>query len=62
MNHLLTIPSLINKSNPHPPEAAAQSVVTEATASLILLLSIVLNSEQLGLGKFQPKPTALSLY
>lgn len=28
MNHLLTLPLLINKSNPHPPKAAAQYFVS----------------------------------
>ncbi|WP_112842745.1 proton-conducting transporter membrane subunit [Chlamydia trachomatis] len=45
---LAIIPILINKKNPRSTEAATKYFVTQATASIIILLAIVLNYKQLG--------------
>nr|AKE35825.1 NADH dehydrogenase subunit 2 [Apodemus draco] len=50
---LAIIPLLINKKNPRSTEAATKYFVTQATASMIILLAIVLNYKQLGLWTFQ---------
>nr|YP_007024957.1 NADH dehydrogenase subunit 2 [Apodemus draco]ADP01720.1 NADH dehydrogenase subunit 2 [Apodemus draco] len=50
---LAIIPLLINKKNPRSTEAATKYFVTQATASMIILLAIVLNYKQLGLWAFQ---------
>nr|WRO39203.1 NADH dehydrogenase subunit 2 [Eothenomys olitor] len=53
MNLLALIPLMINNSNPRSTEAATKYFLTQATASMILLLSIIMNFKQLGLWTFQ---------
>nr|QOU09847.1 NADH dehydrogenase subunit 2 [Lemniscomys striatus] len=53
MSLLAIIPLLINKKNPRSTEAATKYFITQATASMILLLSIVLNFKQTGMWMFQ---------
>nr|YP_010029134.1 NADH dehydrogenase subunit 2 [Hybomys planifrons]QOU10040.1 NADH dehydrogenase subunit 2 [Hybomys planifrons] len=53
MSLLAIIPLLINKKNPRTTEAATKYFVTQATASMIILLTIVLNYKQLGTWTFQ---------
>nr|YP_010166969.1 NADH dehydrogenase subunit 2 [Microtus chrotorrhinus]QRW36203.1 NADH dehydrogenase subunit 2 [Microtus chrotorrhinus] len=55
MNLLALIPLMINSQNPRSTEAATKYFLTQATASMILLLSILLNFKQLGLWTFQPE-------
>nr|YP_010902198.1 NADH dehydrogenase subunit 2 [Eothenomys cachinus]QYK91847.1 NADH dehydrogenase subunit 2 [Eothenomys cachinus] len=55
MNLLALIPLMINNSNPRSTEAATKYFLTQATASMILLLSILMNFKQLGLWTFQPE-------
>nr|YP_010029095.1 NADH dehydrogenase subunit 2 [Hybomys univittatus]QOU10001.1 NADH dehydrogenase subunit 2 [Hybomys univittatus] len=50
---LAIIPLLINKKNPRSTEAATKYFITQATASMIILLAIVLNYKQLGMWTFQ---------
>lgn len=53
MNLLAIIPLIISKHHPRSTEAASKYFVTQATASIILLLSIVLNFKQLGVWYIQ---------
>nr|YP_010029147.1 NADH dehydrogenase subunit 2 [Hybomys trivirgatus]QOU10053.1 NADH dehydrogenase subunit 2 [Hybomys trivirgatus] len=53
MSLLAIIPLLINKKNPRTTEAATKYFITQATASMIFLLTIVLNYKQLGTWTFQ---------
>nr|UFR83465.1 NADH dehydrogenase subunit 2 [Synaptomys cooperi] len=55
MNLLALIPLMMNYPNPRSTEAATKYFLTQATASMILLLSIILNFKQLGLWTFQPE-------
>nr|QHI39382.1 NADH dehydrogenase subunit 2 [Dicrostonyx torquatus]QHI39616.1 NADH dehydrogenase subunit 2 [Dicrostonyx torquatus]QHI39629.1 NADH dehydrogenase subunit 2 [Dicrostonyx torquatus]QHI39642.1 NADH dehydrogenase subunit 2 [Dicrostonyx torquatus] len=55
MNLLALIPLMMNKSNPRSMEAATKYFLTQATASMILLMSIIMNFKQLGLWTFQPE-------
>nr|YP_010460130.1 NADH dehydrogenase subunit 2 [Chionomys nivalis]UUC05206.1 NADH dehydrogenase subunit 2 [Chionomys nivalis] len=55
MNLLALIPLMINNSNPRSTEAATKYFLTQATASMILLLSIIMNFKQLGLWTFNPE-------
>nr|YP_009433771.1 NADH dehydrogenase subunit 2 [Ondatra zibethicus]UPH84172.1 NADH dehydrogenase subunit 2 [Neogale vison]ANO44480.1 NADH dehydrogenase subunit 2 [Ondatra zibethicus]ART33086.1 NADH dehydrogenase subunit 2 [Ondatra zibethicus]QHR79639.1 NADH dehydrogenase subunit 2 [Ondatra zibethicus]QJC59591.1 NADH dehydrogenase subunit 2 [Ondatra zibethicus] len=55
MNLLALIPLMSNKLNPRSTEAATKYFLTQATASMILLLSITMNFKQLGLWTFQPE-------
>nr|UFR83439.1 NADH dehydrogenase subunit 2 [Eolagurus luteus] len=55
MNLLALIPLMINSSNPRSTEAATKYFLTQATASMILLLSIIMNFKQLGSWVFQPE-------
>nr|YP_009236106.1 NADH dehydrogenase subunit 2 [Myodes rufocanus]AME17918.1 NADH dehydrogenase subunit 2 [Myodes rufocanus]QYK92058.1 NADH dehydrogenase subunit 2 [Myodes rufocanus] len=55
MNLLALIPLMIHNSNPRSTEAATKYFLTQATASMILLLSIIMNFKQLGLWTFQPE-------
>nr|QYK91876.1 NADH dehydrogenase subunit 2 [Lasiopodomys brandtii]UFR83322.1 NADH dehydrogenase subunit 2 [Lasiopodomys brandtii] len=54
MNLLAFVPLMTNDSNPRSTEAATKYFLTQATASMILLLSILINFKQLGLWVFQP--------
>lgn len=58
---LAIIPLLINKKNPRSTEAATKYFVTQATASIIILLAIILNYKQLGLWVFQQQTNPLLL-
>ncbi|YP_009092008.1 NADH dehydrogenase subunit 2 (mitochondrion) [Mus caroli] len=58
---LSIIPLLINKKNPRSTEAATKYFVTQATASMIILLAIVLNYKQLGTWMFQQQTSSLIL-
>nr|QHB76458.1 NADH dehydrogenase subunit 2 [Hylomyscus aeta] len=58
---LAIIPLLINKKNPRSTEAATKYFVTQATASLIILLAIILNYKQLGTWMFQQQTNNLIL-
>nr|BBA31734.1 NADH dehydrogenase subunit 2 [Mus musculus]BCG29085.1 NADH dehydrogenase subunit 2 [Mus musculus] len=60
-NLLAIIPMLINKKNPRSTEAATKYFVTQATASMIILLAIVLNYKQLGTWMFQQQTNSLIL-
>nr|YP_004021730.1 NADH dehydrogenase subunit 2 [Pseudomys chapmani]ABX75330.1 NADH dehydrogenase 2 [Pseudomys chapmani] len=53
MSLLAIIPLLINKKNPRSTEAATKYFITQSTASMIMLLAIILNYKQLGLWTFQ---------
>lgn len=55
INLLALIPLIINNSNPRSTEAATKYFLTQATASIILLISIIINFKQLGLWTFQPE-------
>nr|YP_010166982.1 NADH dehydrogenase subunit 2 [Microtus thomasi]QRW36216.1 NADH dehydrogenase subunit 2 [Microtus thomasi] len=55
MNLLALVPLMISNSNPRSTEAATKYFLTQATASMILLLSILINFKQLGLWTFQPE-------
>nr|YP_010574447.1 NADH dehydrogenase subunit 2 [Neotoma albigula]UZH94541.1 NADH dehydrogenase subunit 2 [Neotoma albigula] len=48
MNLLAIIPLMVNHANPRSTEAATKYFLTQATASMVFLLSIVLNFMQLG--------------
>nr|WDW20714.1 NADH dehydrogenase subunit 2 [Mus minutoides] len=56
---LSIIPLLINKKNPRSTEAATKYFITQATASMIILLAIVLNYKQLGSWMFQQQTSNL---
>nr|YP_010429231.1 NADH dehydrogenase subunit 2 [Praomys morio]USQ66737.1 NADH dehydrogenase subunit 2 [Praomys morio] len=58
---LAIIPLLINKKNPRSTEAATKYFVTQATASMIILLAIILNYKQLGTWMFQQQTNTLIL-
>nr|QHB77274.1 NADH dehydrogenase subunit 2 [Hylomyscus parvus] len=58
---LSIIPILINKKNPRSTEAATKYFVTQATASMIILLAITLNYKQLGMWMFQQQTNDLIL-
>nr|USQ66659.1 NADH dehydrogenase subunit 2 [Praomys daltoni complex sp. clade C1] len=58
---LAIIPLLINKKNPRSTEAATKYFVTQATASMIILLAITLNYKQLGTWMFQQQTSNLIL-
>nr|QHB77721.1 NADH dehydrogenase subunit 2 [Hylomyscus denniae vulcanorum] len=58
---LAIIPLLINKKNPRSTEAATKYFVTQATASMIILLAIILNYKQLGTWMFQQQTNNLIL-
>nr|NP_149958.1 NADH dehydrogenase subunit 2 [Microtus kikuchii]AAK71096.1 NADH dehydrogenase subunit 2 [Microtus kikuchii] len=55
MNLLALIPLMNNNPNPRSTEAATKYFLTQATASMIFLLSILMNFKQLGLWTFQPE-------
>nr|YP_009450475.1 NADH dehydrogenase subunit 2 [Mus pahari]ARK36843.1 NADH dehydrogenase subunit 2 [Mus pahari] len=56
---LAIIPLLINKKNPRSTEAATKYFITQATASMIILLAIILNYKQLGMWMFQQQTNHL---
>nr|YP_010429127.1 NADH dehydrogenase subunit 2 [Mastomys kollmannspergeri]USQ66542.1 NADH dehydrogenase subunit 2 [Mastomys kollmannspergeri] len=56
---LAIVPLLINKKNPRTTEAATKYFITQATASMIMLLAITLNYKQLGTWVFQQQTTNL---
>nr|UVN15622.1 NADH dehydrogenase subunit 2 [Niviventer lotipes]UXX50446.1 NADH dehydrogenase subunit 2 [Niviventer lotipes] len=56
---LAIIPLLINKKNPRSTEAATKYFVTQATASMIILLAMVLNYKQLGMWAFQQQTNSM---
>nr|YP_006073045.1 NADH dehydrogenase subunit 2 [Apodemus chevrieri]ADY86018.1 NADH dehydrogenase subunit 2 [Apodemus chevrieri] len=58
---LAIIPLLIDKKNPRSTEAATKYFITQATASMIILLAIILNFKQLGLWTFQQQTNSLLL-
>nr|QHB77606.1 NADH dehydrogenase subunit 2 [Hylomyscus stella]QHB77619.1 NADH dehydrogenase subunit 2 [Hylomyscus stella] len=58
---LAIVPILINKKNPRSTEAATKYFVTQATASMIILLAIILNYKQLGTWTFQQQTNNLIL-
>nr|UFR83257.1 NADH dehydrogenase subunit 2 [Myopus schisticolor] len=55
MNLLALIPLMMTHQNPRSTEAATKYFLTQATASMVLLLSIILNFKQLGLWTFHPE-------
>nr|QKJ82417.1 NADH dehydrogenase subunit 2 [Sundamys muelleri] len=61
MSLLAIIPLLTNKKNPRSTEAATKYFLTQATASMILLLAIVLNYKQLGMWALQQQTNTLFL-
>nr|YP_010133460.1 NADH dehydrogenase subunit 2 [Niviventer fulvescens]ALD62479.1 NADH dehydrogenase subunit 2 [Niviventer fulvescens] len=56
---LAIIPLLINKKNPRSTEAATKYFVTQATASMIILLAVVLNYKQSGMWTFQQQTNSM---
>nr|YP_010029238.1 NADH dehydrogenase subunit 2 [Praomys delectorum]QOU10262.1 NADH dehydrogenase subunit 2 [Praomys delectorum] len=58
---LAIVPLLINKKNPRSTEAATKYFITQATASMIFLLAIILNYKQLGTWTFQQQTNNLTL-
>nr|QQL93204.1 NADH dehydrogenase subunit 2 [Niviventer cremoriventer] len=58
---LSIIPLLINKKNPRSTEAATKYFITQATASMIILLAMVLNYKQLGMWTFQQQTNNMLL-
>nr|YP_010028978.1 NADH dehydrogenase subunit 2 [Grammomys dolichurus]QOU09782.1 NADH dehydrogenase subunit 2 [Grammomys dolichurus] len=58
---LAMTPLLINKKNPRSTEAATKYFITQATASMMLLLSITLNYKQLGTWTFQQETNNILL-
>nr|YP_001876470.1 NADH dehydrogenase subunit 2 [Mus terricolor]ABY51637.1 NADH dehydrogenase subunit 2 [Mus terricolor]ART65707.1 NADH dehydrogenase subunit 2 [Mus terricolor] len=60
-NLLAIVPLLMNKKNPRSTEAAMKYFITQATASMIILLAIVLNYKQLGTWMFQQQTNSLIL-
>nr|USQ66438.1 NADH dehydrogenase subunit 2 [Colomys lumumbai] len=56
---LAIIPLLINKKNPRSTEAATKYFITQATASMIILMAITLNYKQLGTWMFQQQTNNL---
>nr|YP_009424344.1 NADH dehydrogenase subunit 2 [Sundamys muelleri]ARJ31517.1 NADH dehydrogenase subunit 2 [Sundamys muelleri] len=61
MSLLAIIPLLTNKKNPRSTEAATKYFLTQATASMILLLAIVLNYKQLGMWALQQQTNTIFL-
>nr|YP_009453781.1 NADH dehydrogenase subunit 2 [Taeromys dominator]ASP44790.1 NADH dehydrogenase subunit 2 [Taeromys dominator] len=61
MSLLAITPLLTNKKNPRSTEAATKYFLTQATASMILLLTIVLNYKQLGTWTFQQQTNNMLL-
>nr|YP_009414403.1 NADH dehydrogenase subunit 2 [Peromyscus crinitus]ASN66941.1 NADH dehydrogenase subunit 2 [Peromyscus crinitus] len=55
MNLLAIIPMMMKNTNPRSTEAATKYFLTQATASMIFLLSIILNFKQLGMWTLQPQ-------
>nr|ARM56497.1 NADH dehydrogenase subunit 2 [Niviventer cremoriventer] len=58
---LAIVPLLINKKNPRSTEAATKYFITQATASMIILLAAVLNYKQLGMWTFQQQTNSMLL-
>nr|YP_007024970.1 NADH dehydrogenase subunit 2 [Apodemus latronum]ADP01733.1 NADH dehydrogenase subunit 2 [Apodemus latronum] len=58
---LAITPLLIDKKNPRSTEAATKYFVTQATASMMILLAIVLNYKQLGLWTFHQQTNFITL-
>nr|YP_010985574.1 NADH dehydrogenase subunit 2 [Chiromyscus langbianis]WOK81846.1 NADH dehydrogenase subunit 2 [Chiromyscus langbianis] len=58
---LAIIPLLINKKNPRSTEAATKYFITQATASMIILMAMVLNYKQLGMWTFQQQTNNILL-
>nr|YP_009024854.1 NADH dehydrogenase subunit 2 [Niviventer confucianus]AHN16415.1 NADH dehydrogenase subunit 2 [Niviventer confucianus] len=56
---LAIIPLLTNKKNPRSTEAATKYFITQATASMIILLAMVLNYKQLGMWTFQQQTNSM---
>nr|YP_010144660.1 NADH dehydrogenase subunit 2 [Maxomys ochraceiventer]QQL93191.1 NADH dehydrogenase subunit 2 [Maxomys ochraceiventer] len=61
MSLLAIIPLLINKKNPRSTEAATKYFITQATASMIILMAIILNYKQLGTWTFQQQTNNILL-
>nr|QOU10184.1 NADH dehydrogenase subunit 2 [Aethomys chrysophilus] len=61
MSLLSIIPLLTNNKNPRSIEAATKYFITQATASMIILLAIVLNYKQLGTWMFQQQTNNMLL-
>nr|UZH93665.1 NADH dehydrogenase subunit 2 [Reithrodontomys mexicanus] len=59
MNLLAIIPMMMKNSNPRSMEASTKYFLTQATASMIFLLSIILNFKQLGMWTLQPQTNNL---
>nr|YP_011009685.1 NADH dehydrogenase subunit 2 [Vernaya fulva]WPV77690.1 NADH dehydrogenase subunit 2 [Vernaya fulva] len=59
MSLLAIIPLLMNKKNPRSTEAATKYFITQATASMIILLVIMLNYKQLGTWTFQQQTNTM---
>nr|QIM14753.1 NADH dehydrogenase subunit 2 [Peromyscus perfulvus] len=55
MNLLAIIPMMMKNTNPRSTEAATKYFLTQATASMIFLLSIITNYKQLGMWTLQPQ-------
>nr|YP_009414209.1 NADH dehydrogenase subunit 2 [Isthmomys pirrensis]ASN66993.1 NADH dehydrogenase subunit 2 [Isthmomys pirrensis]UZH93522.1 NADH dehydrogenase subunit 2 [Isthmomys pirrensis] len=55
MNLLAIIPMMMKNPNPRSTEAATKYFLTQATASMIFLLSTILNYKQLGMWTLQPQ-------
>nr|YP_009414390.1 NADH dehydrogenase subunit 2 [Peromyscus megalops]ASN66902.1 NADH dehydrogenase subunit 2 [Peromyscus megalops] len=55
MNLLAIIPMMMKNTNPRSTEAATKYFLTQATASMIFLLSIIMNYKQLGMWTLQPQ-------
>nr|YP_009865396.1 NADH dehydrogenase subunit 2 [Rattus hoogerwerfi]QKE47604.1 NADH dehydrogenase subunit 2 [Rattus hoogerwerfi] len=61
MSLLAIIPLLTNKKTPRSTEAATKYFLTQATASMIILLAIVLNYKQSGMWTFQQQTNNMLL-
>nr|YP_009870281.1 NADH dehydrogenase subunit 2 [Otomys irroratus]QFO90497.1 NADH dehydrogenase subunit 2 [Otomys irroratus]QKJ82443.1 NADH dehydrogenase subunit 2 [Otomys irroratus] len=61
MSLLAIIPLLINKKNPRSIEAATKYFITQATASMMILLAMILNYKQLGMWTFQQQTNNMLL-
>nr|QOY44648.1 NADH dehydrogenase subunit 2 [Ellobius lutescens] len=59
INFLAMIPLMISYPNPRSTEAATKYFLTQATASMLLLLAIIMNFKQLGLWVFQPETNSI---
>nr|QZJ46507.1 NADH dehydrogenase subunit 2 [Lophuromys menageshae] len=62
MGLLAIIPLLMNQKNPRSYEAATKYFITQATASMLLLLAISTNYMQLGVWQFQTQTNNLLIY